>query len=411
MREKITPDFIRRIPKSDLHLHLDGSLRISTLIELARGAGVKLPAETEEGLRKLVFKPTYASLAEYLHGFAYTCAVLHTPENLERVAAELAEDNIAEGVRYIEVRFAPQLSTSATLSTPDVIRAVNRGLERAAKAHNRAAEVKSGKDLPFHYGLIACAMRRFAKGFSPYYADLLRIMDHAKPEEVYATASLELARTAAELVRSENLPIVGFDLAGEEAGFPAEIHQAAYQYAHDHFIKKTVHAGEAYGPESIFQAITRCHANRIGHGTFLFASEMIKDPEVKDKRRYVEDLANYIAGQRIGIEVCPTSNMQTTPSIRTMENHPVKQMIEAGLSVSICTDNRLMSNTTVSRELQLVAEHVRLDRHQLRNLVVAGFKGSFFPGSHVEKRAFVAKVIARYESLEAELLAPLASRT
>ncbi|MBI5596112.1 MAG: adenosine deaminase family protein [Elusimicrobia bacterium] len=407
MREKITPDFIRRIPKSDLHLHLDGSLRIPTLIELAKAGGVKLPADNEEGLRKLVFKPTYANLGEYLHGFMYTCAVLQNPANLERVACELAEDNIAEGVRYIEVRFAPQLHTSADLSTPEVIRAVNRGLDRAAKAHNRSAEVKAGKDLPFHYGLICCAMRRFAKGFSPYYADLLRIMSHARAEEVYATASLELARTAAELIREERLPIVGFDLAGEEAGFPAEDHQSAYQYAHDHFIKKTVHAGEAYGPESIFQAITRCHANRIGHGTFLFAADMIRDPQIKDRARYVEDLANYIAGQRIGIEVCPTSNLQTTPSITSMADHPIKKMIDAGLSVSICTDNRLMSNTTVSRELQLVAEHVKLTRHQLRNLVVAGFKGSFFPGSHVEKRAFVDKVIARYETLEAELLKPL----
>ncbi|MDE2293399.1 MAG: adenosine deaminase family protein [Elusimicrobia bacterium] len=407
MREKITPEFIRRIPKSDLHLHLDGSLRLKTLIELAGAEGVTLPSQTEDGLRRLVFKASYASLAEYLHGFAYTCAVLQNAANLERVACELAEDNIAEGVRYIEVRFAPQLHTSVDLSTPDVIRAVNRGLDKAAKAHNRSADVKAGKDLPFHYGLIACAMRRFAKGFSPYYADLLRIMSHAKPEEVYATASLELARTASELVRDERLPIVGFDLAGEEAGYPAEIHQAAYQYAHDHFIKKTVHAGEAYGPESIFQAITSCHANRIGHGTFLFADDMIKDPEVKDRKRFVEDLANYIAGQRIGIEVCPTSNLQTTPSIKTMADHPVRKMIEAGLSVSICTDNRLMSNTSVSRELQLVAENVKLSRRQLRNLVVAGFKGSFFPGSHVEKRAFVGKVIARYEAIEAELLKPL----
>mgnify|MGYP001588092105 CR=1 FL=1 len=160
MREKITPEFIRRIPKSDIHLHLDGSLRLSTLIELAKREGVTLPSQTEEGLRKLVFKATYASLAEYLHGFAYTCAVIQNAANLERVACELAEDNIAEGVRYIEVRFAPQLHTSADLSTSEVIRAVNRGLERAAKAHNRTADVKSGEDLPFHYGLIACAMRR-----------------------------------------------------------------------------------------------------------------------------------------------------------------------------------------------------------------------------------------------------------
>jgi adenosine deaminase len=195
-----------------------------------------------------------------------------------------------------------------------------------------------------------------------------------------------------------------FDLAGEEAGYPPVDHKEAYQYAHDHFIRKTVHAGEAYGPESIWQAITQCHANRIGHGTFLFAHQMIKDPEISDRRRYVEDLANYIASQRIGIEACVTSNLQTTPSIKNIAQHPVGRMIDYGLSVSICTDNRLVSNTTVSREMELVSEQMGLTRAQLRKLVVAGFKGSFFPGSFNAKRDFVAAVTARYRQLEEKLL-------
>lgn len=405
MRDGITPEFIRRIPKSDLHLHLDGSLRLKTLIELSRKERVKLPSFTEAGMRRLVFKDSYRSLPEYLHGFAYTCAVLQRPESLERVAAELVEDNIAEGVRYIEVRFAPQLHTSQKLSTADVTRAVARGLAAAAKAHNRTAAVRSGADLPFHYGIIVCAMRRFKKGMSPYFADLLRLMHYAHTDEVYSAASLELSRAAAAL-REEGVPVVGFDLAGEEAGYPPSDHWAAYQYAHNHFIKKTVHAGEAYGPESIWQAITQCHANRIGHGTFLFAHEMIKDPGIVDRKGYVRNLADYIASERIGIEVCVTSNLQTLPSIKTIARHPVKKMIEWGLSVSVCTDNRLVSNTTVSRELTMVAEHARLTRPQLRNLVVAGFKGSFFPGSYNEKRAFVKAAIRRYEELERSLPAP-----
>ncbi len=401
-RQRIPRDFIRDIPKSDLHLHLDGSLRLKTLIELSREEKRKLPSYTEAGLRKLVFKDTYKDLLEYLHGFMYTCAVLQDMDNLARVAQELVEDNAAEGVRYIEVRFAPQLHVTPANSVRDVVRAVAQGLAAGAKAHNNSRAVKSGEDIPFHYGMILCAMRRFKKGMSPYFADILRLMEHAPKEEIYGAASLELARAGVEL-KDEGLPVVGFDLAGEEAGFPPAEHAPAYQYAHDHFIQKTVHAGEAYGPESIWQAITQCHANRIGHGTFLFASEMIQDPKIEDKKKYVEDLANYMASQRIGVEVCVTSNLQTIPSLKSIAQHPVRQMIDHGLSVSLCTDNRLVSNTTVSREIELVAEHAKLTRGELKRLVIAGFKGSFFPGSFSEKRKFVQAAAQRYDALESAL--------
>jgi len=403
VKDQITPAFIRAIPKSDLHLHLDGSLRLPTLIELARKGKVKLPSFSQAGMRKLVFKDAYKDLPDYLHGFMYTCAVLQDLDNLSRVAQELVEDNIAEGVRYIEVRFAPQLHVTMTTTVRDIVTAVNKGLAAGAKAHNSSKKVRSGADVPFHYGMLLCAMRRFKKGMSPYYADLLRLMEHAPKDEVYAAASLELARAAVELSR-EGLPVVGFDLAGEEAGYPPADHWLAYQYAHNHFLRKTVHAGEAYGPESIWQAITQCHANRIGHGTFLFASRMIKDPSIKDRERYVEDLANYLAGQRIGLEVCVTSNLQTIPSIKSIAAHPIKKMIDYGLSVSICTDNRLISNTTVSREMELVVKHAGLTREQLRKLVVAGFKGSFFPGSHNDKRLFVSAVLKRFRVLESQMI-------
>ena len=401
MKDRITPEFIAAIPKSDLHLHLDGSLRLKTLIELAREAKVKLPSYSEAGLRKLVFKETYKDLPDYLHGFMYTCAVLPDLENLSRVAQELVEDNAAEGVRYIEVRFAPQLHVTSTTGVRDVVRAVAAGLAAGAKAHNGSKAVKSGEDVPFHYGMILCAMRRFKKGMSPYFADMLRLMEHAPKDEVYAAASLELARAGVELAQ-EGLPVVGFDLAGEEAGYPPADHWAAYQYAHNHFIRKTVHAGEAYGPESIWQAITQCHANRIGHGTFLFAQDMIVDPKIADRKKYVEDLANYLASQRIGVEVCVTSNLQTIPSLKSLDRHPIRQMIDHGLSVSICTDNRLVSNTTVSREMELVCKHAKVTRVELKRLVVAGFKGAFFHGTFAEKRDFVKAAIARYDKLAAE---------
>ncbi|MCX5782958.1 MAG: adenosine deaminase family protein [Elusimicrobia bacterium] len=342
----------------------------------------------------------FKNLADYLNGFQYTCAVLRNPENLERVAFELAQDNINEGVRYIEARFAPQLNAGKNMSVPQALRAVVLGTERAAKKHNLSSQVKSGADLPFHFAVIACAMRRFVKGMSPYYDDFLRVMAHAGKKEVFSAASLELARAVAELVQKENLPITGFDLAGEEAGYPAIYHKQAYDFAHKNFIKKTVHAGEAYGPESIFQAITECHANRLGHGTFLFAHEMIKDPDIKDKKKYVENLADYIASQRIAVEVCLTSNLQTTPSIKSVKEHPLKKMIEHGMSVTLCTDNRLVSDTTASGEFELAANNLNLSPKQLRNLVVAGFKSSFFPGSFQQKRDFIKTVIDKYETLE-----------
>lgn len=404
MSAAITRKFIEAIPKTDLHVHLDGSLRLPTLIELAKAAGVELPAYTEEGLKETVFKDHYADLPEYLKGFGLTCAVLQTEENLERVAYELAQDNIAENVRYVEVRFAPQLHIHDGLTIKKIVSAVARGLESAKKEHNTSDTVKSGDDLAFDYGIIVCAMRCFNEHYSPYYANLFQVMSYAPKREIFSTASLEVARAADVLAHEEGLPVVGFDLAGEEAGYPAIYHREAYQYAHSHFIKKTVHAGEAYGPESIFQAITECYANRIGHGTFLFATDMIRDPNIENPEAFVHYLAEYIASQRIAFEVCPTSNLQTIPDITDVSKHPIRQMLDHNLSVTICTDNRLVSNTSISDEIALVVDHVNITPRQLRNLVVAGFKGSFYPGSYNEKRTYVRQAIDRYDALAAEML-------
>ncbi len=404
MTAKITREFLEKIPKTDLHLHLDGSLRISTLIELAKAAHIKLPSETDAGLQELVFKEKYQDLPDYLRGFGLTCAVLQTPENLERVSYELAQDSIAENVRYIEVRYAPQLHIRPGFTVQEVIESVNRGLERAQKEHNASAAVKQGNDIPFHYGIITCAMRFFNRHMSAYYAQLFDVMPHAPAKEVMAVASLEMARAAATLAHQKGIPVVGFDLAGAEAGFPAIDHKEAYQFAHVHFLKKTVHAGEAYGPESIFQAITECHADRIGHGTFLFAADKVKDPSIKDPDYYVKCLVDYIASRRITLEVCPTSNLQTIPAISSVVEHPLRRMLDANLSVSICTDNRLVSRTSVTRELELVCNHLPVTPSRLRNIILAGFKGSFFHGPYNEKRALVRQVINRYDALEKEYL-------
>lgn len=397
---KITEQFIQKIPKTDLHLHLDGSMRLPTLIEMARTIGVKLPSYEVAGLNELVFKERYANLGEYLTGFAYTVAALQNHEHLEQAAYELAEDSYDEGVRYIEVRFAPQLHVSHATEVAGIVKAVNRGLERAKQHLNTST---AGNDMPFEYGIILCAMRRFNRQMSPYYEKLITRAGTTNIRYTYARASLSLVKEAVKL-RDHGLPIVGFDLAGEEAGYPAIHHKAAFQHAHSNFLRKTVHAGEAYGPESIFQAITGCYANRIGHGTFLFSETAIKLKSIKDKQKYIGQLAEYIANQRITIEVCPTSNLQTIPEIQTLENHPVQLMIDNGLSVTINTDNRLVSHTSVTNELLLCARHLELTDRQFRDLVLAGFKRSFFPRPYAEKRAFTMRAISLYDGLAKQYL-------
>ena len=395
-----TEQFIQKIPKTDLHLHLDGSLRLPTLIEMAKAGNIALPSYQEDGLNKTVFKDSYANLGEYLTGFAYTVGVLQTPENLERAAFELAEDSHAEGVRYIEVRFAPQLHITHGTEISSIVRAVFQGLEKA-KRHLNASITEP--DMPFEYGIILCAMRRFNRQMSPYYERLLNRAGKTSARYSFARASLGLVKEAVKL-RDEGLPIVGFDLAGEEAGFPAIHHKEAFEYSHRHFLRKTVHAGEAYGPESIFQAITECYANRIGHGTFLFSEKAIMLKSIKDKQKYIGQLIEYIANQRITIEVCPTSNLQTLPEFQTLEDHPIQQMVDNGLSVSISTDNRLISHTSVTKELMLCHKHLDLTNSQFRDLVLAGFKRSFFPGPYADKRNYVRRAINLYDGLAKQFL-------
>jgi adenosine deaminase len=398
--EKIPEAFLLQLPKTDLHVHLDGSIRIPTLIDLAREYHVDLPSFTEGGLRETVFKDRYANLGEYLRGFAYTTAVLQSEVALERCAYELAQDNQAEGVRYLEVRFAPQLHVHRHMNAVMVLRAVNRGLKRARDEFNARPAVVTGAEPAFEYGIIVCAMRMFREGFSEYFTNLVDAHRYAPAKEVFRHASLEVAR-AAVIARDEyDLPVVGFDLAGEEAGYPAVDHADAFGFAQKNFLKKTVHAGEAYGPESIFQAITDLHADRIGHGTYLLEPDAISDPEIKDRERYVRKLGEYIADRRITLEVCLTSNLQTNPQMQSLSEHTFRKMRAARLSTTICTDNRTVSNTTVTRELQLASEHLGLSRHDLKSIIIYGFKRSFFPGSYQVKRGYVRQIIDYYESIE-----------
>jgi len=388
----ITDALIQRLPKTDLHVHLDGSLRETSLIELAKGAGVELPSNTVEGLNELVFKPSYSSLDEYLTGFAYTCGVLQSAEGLERTAYELGLDNIAEGVCYIEVRFAPQLHMGDGLDFDEVLSAVNRGLARASAEHKNSTEVQDQGRPLFRYGIIVCAMRMFMPGFSTWYKTLLSSFPNTPKKQVYGMASLELARAAVRCRDTLGIPIVGFDLAGTEKGYPAHDHRLAYRYAHKHFLKKTVHAGEAYGPESIFEAITDLYADRIGHGYHLFATDLC-GPDIEDPEAFVKRLSRYVADRRITVEVCITSNLQTNPDIASVKDHVFGRMLSERLSATLCTDNRLVSHTTVSKEYRLAVDAFDMDLGRLRNTIIYGFKRSFFPGSYSEKRNYVRQVI------------------
>jgi len=394
---KITRELIERMPKSDLHLHLDGSIRINTLIELARQENVELPSYTDAGLKETVFRESYGSLEEYLKGFGYTCAVMRTRENIERISYELALDNQLEGVRYIEVRFAPQLHAGGAMNLLQTIQAVDSGLSRAKREFNNRPCILQGEEPPFEYGIIACAMRYFNRHFSDYFSDIISVHSFSPEQKIFGLASMELVGACIKARRELELPVVGVDIAGPEKGNPPIHHREAYMLAQRNFIKKTVHAGEAYGPESIYQAITELGADRIGHGTSLFNPDAISDISIQDRQGYVDDLVQFIADRRITVEVCLTSNMQTDPSLERLEDHPFRLMMENRLSCSLCTDNRTVSHTTVTDEVYKAVNAFDLSLGDLKNLIVYGFKRSFYPGTYREKREYVRKCMEYFE--------------
>ena len=397
----LTP-LIRKLPKTDLHVHLDGSLRPSTLIALAKERKVKLPAWSEAGLYKKVFKDKYQDLPDYLTGFAYTCSVMGDAEAMERVAFELCEDCQEEGVRYVEMRFAPQLLTRPGFDILDVLKAASKGLRRAEKKFNLRAAVKKGEEPPFRAGIIVCGMRFFLPGFSHAYAEMFSAFADLPQSQLFGMASEVLVRAAIRARDDFGLPVVGFDIAGAERGYPAKDHASAFALAHDAFLGVTVHAGEDYGPESIYQALTDCHADRLGHGTWMFSPSKIQDLSISSPKSFVEGLTQFIADRRVTVEVCLTSNLQTLPSIQTLKKHPFRKMVAGKFSTALCTDNRLVSRTTVTREYQLAADAFGLSAADLGNHLVYGFKRCFFPGSYSEKRAYVRQVLNYRDRILAE---------
>lgn len=375
------PSLIKKLPKADLHIHLDGSLRLSTLIEESKKQGLELPSFTEEGLKDLVFKNFYKDLPDYLKGFQYTCKVLQDLETLERVSYELLIDSYEDGIIHIEPRYAPELLKSPKTSTEDVILAIEKGFQKALKEinekikqENSIIEAKSQKP-EFSYSHIICAIRTW---------------DPSK--------SIQAIQEAYEVKKKHDIALLALDLAGAENGFPAIDHLQAFNFAHEKFFYKTVHAGEAYGPSSIFQAISHLHADRIGHGFHLFNYEMINTTDKSKANKYVENLVRYIAEKRITIEVCLTSNLQTLPELKgDLKNHSLAKMLENGLSVAICTDNRLVSNTTISKELALAQSTFDIKRKLMKKIIMYGIKRSFYPANYLKKKEFIDKCSKYYD--------------
>ncbi len=332
MGKSIALEVVRKLPKTDLHVHLDGSLRLSTILDLAQRQRVKLVADSEDGLRKAMnLGQNCGSLVEYLKAFDVTLTVLQTEDSLYRSAYELAQDAAEENVRYMEVRYAPMLHTRRGLRLTNVVEAVLAGL--------RAAQ----KDFGIESNIIICGIR------------------HVSPE-----GSLEMAELA---VAYKNRGVVGFDLAGAEYDHPAKHHRQAFQLVRDNNINVTIHAGEAYGPESIAQAVHACGAHRIGHGCRL---------------REDGDLLHYVNDHRIALECCPSSNVQTN-AIRDLASHPLKLYHNLGLRVTINTDNRLVTDTTVSKELWLAHTQMGLSMRDLKQIILSGFKSAFLP-FHVKQQ-------------------------
>lgn len=408
----IPTEFLQEIPKTDLHVHLDGSVRISTLIELAQQQGVPLPSYDENVLRTTVFTGRYDTLEQYLIGFKYTCAVMQNSESIERIAYEFGVDNYTEGVRYFEVRFAPQLHASIDLNhsfdIEQVISSVNKGLLRAKNEFNemlqqKELELKQNKNYipePYYdYGIIVSAMRLFSPELSRYYHALLSIHPYIPYRRVASLASETLVRVAKKCRDELNIPVVALDVAGAENGFQNSVHKEAFDLAHSYFLNKTVHAGEAFGPESIKQAVRDLHAERIGHGYHLFSEELVVDEQnALDRAGYIRNLVKYVCDRRINVEVCLTSNLGTMPHLE-LKDHAIAKMLAHGVSVSLNTDNRLMSNTTMVEEIRKAVDTFNISPSQLKVLIMNGFKRSFYPGSYHERRQYVRCVGKYYDYL------------
>ncbi len=341
----MTKAFIQKLPKTDLHVHLDGSVRIDTIIDLAKKNNIKLPTMDAAELRNMIVcTDETESLEDYLRGFHIVNLVLQDKEGLKRAAYELAEDAAKENVRYMEVRYSPILHTNNGLKLTEISQAVIDGLKMGER------------DFGIKTGVIICGIRN---------------MD--------PTTSLKLAELA---IAFKNKGVIAFDLAGGEYNHPAKDHKEAFDLALKNNLNITIHAGEAYGPESIHQALHYCGTHRIGHGTRL----------VEDG-----DLLNYVNDHRIPLEICIKSNFHTK-AVADIRSHPIDFYIDYGLRVTINTDNRTISDTTVTDEYMLAINELGLDYATVKYVILNGFKSAFVP--YKERVRLINQTLKEFEEIE-----------
>lgn len=339
----LTRERIARLPKAELHVHLDGSLRPATMLDLARTARVTLPSTDVEQLRRFMLVSDARNLEDYLKRFDVTVSLLQTPEAIERVAWEMVEDAARDNLRYMEVRYDPHLSTHGGLSMDQVVAAERRGFARGER------------DFGIRTGIINCTLRHY---------------DPARSVEI-----------AEHSVRCIGQGVVAFDLAGGEAGRMPGRHGAAFDIALAGNLGITVHAGEAAGAESVAEAIRRCHAMRIGHGTRLR-----EDPA----------LQNFVRDRQILIETNITSNLQTRV-VRDASEHPVRGYFDAGLAVTLCTDSWLMSGVSLTDEYWLAHRSLGFTEEEIHRMILNGFAAAFLPWP--DRQALLARVSAELEAL------------
>jgi adenosine deaminase len=343
-----TTDEIRRAPKVVLHDHLDGGLRPATIVELSAAIGHDLPEWDPAALsRWFTAAADSGSLERYLETFAHTVAVMQTAESLHRVAAECAFDLATDGVVYAEVRFAPEQHLEGGLSLPQVVEAVLAGF-----ADGSAEAAAAG--WPIRVGTLLTAMR-------------------------HAARSMEIAELA---VVYRDAGVVGFDIAGAEAGYPPTRHLDAFEYLQRENFHFTIHAGEAFGLPSIWQAIQWCGADRLGHGVRIV-------DDIREDRS-LGRLAAYVRDKRIPLELCPSSNVQTgaAPSIG---EHPIGLLHDLRFRVTVNTDNRLMSGTSMAREMGLLVDAFGYGWSELQWFTVNAMKSAFIPFD--ERLALINDVI------------------
>lgn len=337
----------RDFPKVLLHDHLDGGLRPSTIIELARASRYDLPTDDPDELAAWFHRgANQKSLPLYLDGFAHTCALMQTKESLHRVAYEMMEDMRRDNVVYVETRFAPVFHTNGGLTLEEVVEAVLSGLDAGRR------------DFGVDYGLIICSMRH-----------------------------LKDSRRMAELaVAFRDRGVVGFDLAGEEGGYPAKRHAEAFHYIQQENFNITIHAGEGFGKDSIWQAIQLCGAHRIGHGVRLIEDMTVENERVVHMGR----LAQYVLDKRIPLEICISSNLHTG-AVRDTKVHPFRLFYLYGFRVTLNTDNRLMSNTTLTDELRLAHSLFGIGFNDIEKLTINAMKSAFI--HHEERLRIIYEVV------------------